>query len=146
MSQLTQWNPFRSLARIDPARDFDQMFREFGLRPTFPTMELPDIRIDVGESDKAYTVRADIPGARREDIDVEVDGRQVSITARASRKVEKKDEKSLYTERSEGEVFRSFSLPTEVDGSGTVAKYEDGVLALTLPKKTDGNSKRIKVG
>lgn len=145
MNQLTHWNPFRSLARSEPTGGFDQLFRDFGMRPLLGQFDLPEIRIDVGESDKAYTIKADIPGMKKEDIDVAVEGRQVSISARSSRQAERKDETSLYTERNEGQVYRSFLLPAEVDDSGAEAKYENGVLNLTLPKRADAGHRRLKV-
>jgi HSP20 family protein len=145
MNQLTHWNPFKSLARSDAGRDLDQLFRDFGMRPFLGQFDVPDIRIDVSETDTAYTVHADIPGAKKDDIELEVDGRQVSITARSSGKLERKDETCLYSERSEGQVYRAFTLPAEVDGQAAAAKFADGVLTLTLPKKANGSQKRIKV-
>ena len=102
MNQLTHWNPFKSLARSEPGTGFDRLLREFGMRPFVGQFDVPDIRIDVSESDKAYTIRADLPGARKEDIDVAIEGREVSISARSGSTTEKEDETSLYTERSEG--------------------------------------------
>lgn len=145
MNQLTHWNPFKAMARVEPGSGLDQLFRDFGMRPFAAQFDVPDIRIDVSESDKAYTIKADIPGAKKDDIDVAVDGRQVSITSRSSSKTEKKDETSLYTERSEGQVYRSFTLPAEVDQKGAQAKYENGVLSLTLPKRANGNNHRVKI-
>lgn len=145
MNQLTHWNPFRTGGRGDLADGFDALLRDFGMRPLAGVLASPDIRIDVSESDKAYTIKADIPGVRKEDIDVAVDGRQVSITAKARSKSEKKDETSVYTERSEGKAFRSFTLPAEVDDKRAEAKYEDGVLNLVLPKKANGKNHRIKI-
>lgn len=145
MNQLMHWNPFRSLSRAESASGLDALFRDFGIRTPFAGWEPPDIRIDVSENGKAFTVKADIPGVGKDDIDVAVDGRQVTITARSSRKSERKDETAIYTERSEGQVFRSFTLPSDVDEKGASAKYEDGVLTLTLPKRKDANNHRVKV-
>jgi HSP20 family protein len=145
MNQLTHWNPFKALARNEAGGGFDQLFRDFGVRPFFGQFDVPDIRIDVGENDKAFTIRADIPGARKEDIDVAVDGRQVSITARSASRTEKQDETFLYTERSEGQVSRSFMLPAEVEDTQAEARYEGGVLKLMRPNKAMGNNHRIKV-
>lgn len=145
MKQLTHWNPFKTLARQEPSSGFDEYFRNFGMSPLLSQIEVPDIRLDVSETDKAYTIKADIPGAKKEDIDVSVDGRQVTISATMSRKTEKKGESSLYTERSEGQVYRSFTLPTEVDNKSAQAHYENGVLDLMLPKKSNGNERRLKI-
>ena len=102
--------------------------------------------LDVKEDDKSYTVRADIPGVRKDDIQVEVQGDEVTVRAESKQeKEEKKGEKTIYSERSYGIVSRSFSLPTEVDPAGAKAEYKDGVLSLVLPKKADGSSKRIAV-
>jgi HSP20 family protein len=148
MNQITNWNPLRSLTRHEPISGFDQLFRDFGMRPLLGPLgplELPEIRIDVAENDKAYTIKADIPGVRKDDIDVAVEGRQVSITARSTHQMEKKDLTSLYTERNEGQFFRSFTLPGEVDDGAAEAKYTDGVLNLTLPKRSNGGHKRVKI-
>ena len=145
MSNLTHWNPFKTLARFDPATSFDDLVRT--LRPAWSDQELsPGIRIDVSEDDKAYTVKAEIPGVDKNNIDVSVDGNQVSIRAEVKRETSKKDEKEIYTERYVGKVYRAFSLPCELDSAKGQAHYGDGVLTLTLPKKSTGNgSKKIAV-
>lgn len=145
MSQLTHWNPFKSLARSAPLAEVDELFRNFGVRPFLSKLEVPDIRLDVSENNMTYTVKADIPGVNKEDIDISVDGRQVTISATSSSKSEKKGETSLYTERSEGQVYRSFTLPAEVDSTNAQAHYENGVLDITLPKKASGSDQRVKV-
>lgn len=145
MSQLTHWNPFKSLVRSAPLAEVDDLFRNFGIRPFLNKLEVPDIRLDVSEDNMTYTVKADIPGVNKEDIDIAVDGRQVIISATSAHKSEKKGETSLYTERSEGQVYRSFTLPVEVDSTNAQAHYENGVLDLTLPKKASGSDHRVKV-
>ena len=98
------------------------------------------------EDDKAYRVRADIPGVKKEDIKVSVDGNQVSISAEVKKeKEEKKGENLVRSERYHGTQYRSFSLQHEVNQAKAEAKYEDGVLELTLPKKEGASSKRLTV-
>ncbi|MDR3481148.1 MAG: Hsp20/alpha crystallin family protein [Burkholderiaceae bacterium] len=111
-----------------------------------PTQALK-LKLDVSEDEKNYTVHADLPGVKKEDIRVSVEGNQVTISAELNtRKEEKKDKNVIYSERYEGKVFRSFTLDRGVDESKAEAKYADGVLVLTLPKKTDGNnSKQLEV-
>ena len=139
MANITRYNPF------------DELFNEFGkgfwVKPlAFPACTEMSIKVDVKEDDKAYTVRADIPGVKKEDIQVDVDGSVVSVKAEAKQeKEEKKGEKVIYSERSYGMVSRSFTLPAEVDEKGAKAEYKDGVLTLTLPKKANGGGKRITV-
>lgn len=147
MNQVTHWNPFKSLSRIGAgsSSEFDDLLRSAGLRPLLGQFDVPDIRVDVEESDKSYTVKADLPGVKKEDIDISVDGRQVTISASTSKRTEKKDKTSLYTERSEGRIYRSFALPAEVDGKKAQARYANGVLDLELPKKGNGNGQRIPV-
>ena len=139
MANITHYNPF------------DELFNEFGkgfwVKPVaFPSGTELSIKVDVKEDEKSYTVRADIPGVKKEDIQVDISGDQVSLRAEAKQeKEEKKDEKVIYSERSYGMVSRSFSLPTEVDAKGARAEYKDGVLSLSLPKKSNGGGKRIAV-
>lgn len=105
-----------------------------------------DMKIDLAENEKNYVVRADIPGAKKEDIRVDIDGNRISITAETkSFKEEKKDEKVIHSERYEGKVFRSFTLDSAVDEATAQASYKDGVLELTLPKKSNGSPKRLTI-
>jgi HSP20 family protein len=139
MANITRFTPFEDL--------FGDFGKGFFVRPVaMPEAEDLKIKVDVKEDDKAYTVHADIPGVKKEDIQVDVSGDVVSIRAEVKQeKEEKKGEKVLHSERYYGMASRSFSLPTEVDEKGTVAKYKDGVLDLTLPKKQGNGSKRISV-
>ena len=106
----------------------------------------PDIRIDVEEADDRFMVKADVPGVAREDIRVDVDGNMVSIAAEVRReKTEKKEGKVLRSERSVGMMSRAFTLPTEVDFEKAEAKYAEGVLFLTLPKRKGAATHRIEI-
>jgi len=139
MTNLTRYNPF------------DDFFKDFGkgfwVKPVaFPGEAELSMKIDVKEDDKAFTVKADIPGVKKEDIQIDIDDDQISLRAEAKQeKEEKKDEKVVYSERSYGMVSRSFTLPVAVDEKGAKAEYKDGVLNLTLPKKSNGAAKRIAV-
>ena len=126
---------------------FADLGKGFWLKPVaIPGGEELKIKVDVKEDDKAYTVHADIPGVSKDDIQVDVDGSVISIRAEVKKeKEEKKGEKLIHSERYYGMVSRSFSLPAEVDEKAVVAKYEDGVLDLTLPKKTGNGSRRIAI-
>lgn len=136
-----------NITRYDPFSDIDDLFKGFFVRPAL--LETPpkmQIKMDVKEADDAYTVHADIPGAKKEDIQVNIDGNQVSISAETkSEKEEKKDEKVLRSERYYGKVERSFTLPHEVDEARAQAKYTDGVLELTLPKKAPATAKKLTI-
>ena len=138
MSNITRYNPFEDLLN-----DFG---KGFFVRPfPSPAGEL-QMKIDVKEDDKSFTVKADIPGVKKEDIHVDVEGDQITVRAETKyEKDEKKDEKVIYSERSYGAVSRSFSLPVDVDEKAAKAEYKDGVLNLVLPKKANGSARRIAV-
>ena len=147
MTSMTRWNPFKSLARIDPSADFDDFFRGFGLRPRWNEMAIaPDVRINVTENDTSYRVEAEIPGVEKNAIDVSINGDQVSISAEVKRETKEKDgHREILTERSYGQVYRSFTLPGEVDNSKATAHYENGLLTLDLPKKKNGSARKLSV-
>ena len=107
----------------------------------------PQIRVDVSESDGNYLVKAEIPGVKKEDINVQVDGRQVTIAAEVKQdKEDRKDGRVLRAERRYGYASRSFLLDSEVDQAAADAKYSNGVLELRLPKKAQSGGKRLTVG
>ena len=146
MSTLTRFNPFRSMARFDPTAEFDDLFRNFPLRPLMRDMEttLSEMRMDVQEDDAGYRVTLDVPGARKEDIEVSVDGSRVTVQAVVKRE-EKHEGKDLHVERYSGRTYRSFTLPQEIDRENCNTHYENGVLTLTLPRKGEGQAKRLTV-
>lgn len=133
-------------AAISPLDDF---FRGFFVRPVefgSNTAELPGLRIDVKAQDNGYLVQAELPGVRKEDIHVDIDGSVVSISAeRKQEKDIKEGERVLRTERYFGKVARSFDLGTELDEALASARYNDGVLELTLPKKAASPNKRLQI-
>lgn len=145
MANISRWDPFR----IEPFEDpFDNFFRGFMVRPFNLDLEkqAPQIKVDVKEDDKTYTIHADIPGVKKEDIHVTIDGNRVSLTAEVRKeKEEKKGETVLRSERYYGKVSRAFALDKEVDESGAHAKYTDGVLELTLPKKAAAETKHLTI-
>lgn len=140
MANITRWDPFE---------DFDDLFKGFFLRPVrmdAPGEQAVRVKMDVKEDDKAYTVHAEMPGVRKEDIQVSIDGNQVSIAAEVKReKEEKQGEKVLRSERYYGRVYRAFSLSQDVDQEAARAKFENGVLELTLPKKAASATRRLTV-
>ena len=96
----------------------------------------PNMALHVTENPKGYEVQAELPGVKKEDITVDIEDNIVSISAKTSAATEKKDgEKVIYSERVEGVVSRRFSLPVEIDQAKSGAKFENGVLTLTLVRK-----------
>ena len=139
MANITRYNPFEDF--------FNDFGKGFAIRPlAFPAEAEIKMKIDVSEDDKAYTVKADIPGVKKEDIHVDVEDDHVSLSAEVKKeKEEKKGEKLVYSERSYGLVSRSFTLPAAVDAGAAKAEYKDGVLNLVLPKKAGGNGHRVTI-
>lgn len=129
---------------------FEHMFRRFmtNLRVE-RDIDLTDIRVDVVEKNGMYKVRADLPGVKKDDITVRVDGNVVQIDAQSQEAKDTKDEagKVLRSERYCGAMSRTFTVAQDVDETKVVAKYSDGVLSLDLPKKIAAASeaKIIKV-
>lgn len=130
---------------------FDDMFGDlakgYWLKPvTMPGGQELQIKLDVKEDDKAYKIDAEIPGVKKEDIHVDVNGNQISIRAEVKQeKEEKKDEKVVHSERFYGAVARSLQLPVDVDAEKASANYKDGVLNLTLPKKSGAATSRVAI-
>jgi HSP20 family protein len=135
-----------NIVRQEP---FDVAFPEFFrslMRPMrFDVEPALEIRIDLKETEQAYTVHAEIPGVHKDDIEVTIDGNVVSLRAEVKREKEEKGEKMLRSERYYGSVSRSFTLASDVDEKTATAKYADGVLELMLPKKAGSSSRRLQV-
>lgn len=140
MANITRYDPFSDL--------FDDLLKGFVVRPVgFETEEpLRRLKIDVAEQNGEYKVLAELPGVKKDDIKVAIDGDQVSITAEARLERDaKKDERVLHSERYFGKVSRAFRLGQEIDEARASAKYADGVLELTLPKKAAAAAKHLTI-
>jgi len=140
-----------NVARFDPFNDMvDDIFKGFLVRPVAyegrSALEAPRLKLDVTEKNGAYLVTADLPGVKKEDIQVAIDGAQVTLSAEIRREKEVAEgERVLHTERSFGKLSRSFALPQELDEAKAEAKFRDGVLELTLPKKAAPARKSITI-
>ncbi len=139
MANISRYNPGNTA--------LDDLFRGFFMQPVrFEGQPEVQIKMDVSEDEKGYKVRAEIPGVKKDDIHVHIDGNQVSISAEVKNEKEVKEgEKLLRSERYYGSVSRAFSLADEVDEDAAQAKYQDGVLELTLPKKAAASAKRLVI-
>jgi len=146
MANLTRWSPFKTLSRFEQGAPFDDFFRGFSLRPRWSELEAPDVRIDVTENDGVSLVKAEVPVVENNRIDVSISGNQVTISAEVKRESKQNfQERDCFTERYYGQVYRSFSLPDEVDNDKATARYEGGVLTLELPKKGNGSARKLTI-
>ncbi|UPG83852.1 Hsp20/alpha crystallin family protein [Luteibacter aegosomatis] len=147
MASMIRWNPLKTLSAIDRFPDVDDLFRSTFSRSSWGGADIaPDMRIDVTESDGSYKVKADLPGVDKKDIEVSINDNQVVISAEVRRETHQKEgERDIVTERSFGQAYRAFTLPAAVSSDKADARYEDGVLTLTLPKKENGSARKLKV-
>ena len=139
MANVTRFDPFNELV--------DDLFKGFLVRPLGDGgAALPRAKVDVAEKNGAYVVTAELPGVKKEDIHVDIDGAQVTLAAEVKREKEAaKDERVLHSERVYGKVSRSFTLPQEIDETKAEARFRDGVLELTLPKKAAAQRKQVTI-
>jgi len=131
-----------ALTRRDPfATGLESLIGEL-FRPT----EAVALRVDVRETAEAYVVHAELPGVKKDRIEIEIEGNEVSIAAEIGAKREAGDgEKWLRVERFHGRTGRRFALPQEIDAARADAKFTDGVLELTLPKKAPATGRKLPV-
>ena len=127
----------------------DELLRGFFVRPMSldPAERAPvQFRTDVWETEDAYRVLAELPGVRKDDINVTIDGAQVAISAEAKQERSASEkERPLLTERFAGKYYRAFTLGHEIDEGNAQARYVDGVLELTLPKSPNAMPRKIAV-
>ena len=138
-----------NITRFEPFNDLDELFKGFFVRPMRFDLDVPaqlNVKIDVTKTDDTYTVKAEMPGVKKDDINVSIDGSQITISGEVKKeKEEKKGEEVIRSERYYGKVSRSFTLPHEVDETKSRANYADGVLQLTLPTKAKVGGKKLTV-
>lgn len=145
MTNLARLDPF-SLTRMDP---FESMMRGF-MPSTFrsmlrPLAAEPTIPLDIQEMDDAFMVTAELPGVKKEDIDISISGNQVTINAESKQEKMATDAREWCNERCYGKLSRSIQLPLEIEEENADASYADGLLHLTLPKKASSMAKKLEI-
>jgi len=129
---------------------FDDFFKDvapgFYVKPLHGDPLPAQIKVDVKETPDAYLVQAEVPGVPKDDIQVTVEGNVVTLRAEVKQQdAQHRDEKLLRSERYFGAVSRSFQLPVDIDQANAKARYEHGVLSLTLPKKGVSGGQRLTI-
>lgn len=138
MARLSVYDPFADV--------FPELFRGFLTPSRSAPAQAMEIRIDVRESAGDYTVQAEMPGVQRDDIQVQIDGNRVSISAEVKREeAPREGERILRSERYSGSLSRSFALANDIDDTSAQARYENGVLTLTLPKKAAAGARKLTI-
>ena len=139
-----------ALSRYEPlVGRLDGLFNEL-LRPGFAidtgaAAEPLPLRVDVKETADAYILTAELPGVKKEGIAVEIERNEVTISAETGRAAAAEGEKWLRTERTYGKAARRFALPQELDETRVAARFDLGVLELTLPKKAAPVGRKIEI-
>jgi len=130
-------------------RMFENMFQDFFAPLSQGRWAGEDVcmnRPDTTETEKTFEVKAEMPGVKKEDVNVSIDGQRVTIEGECQQANEQRQgEQVVYSERSTRKYQRSFTLPTEVDDTSAQARLEDGVLLLSLPKKQGGTARKLTI-
>jgi HSP20 family protein len=142
-TDMSRFDPFR----LDPLRSIDEFMRDLTMLPALGGSETEaGIRLDVEETDQDFMIKADLPGMKKEDIKVAIDGNLVTIEAQLAGETEEKlGGRLVRRERYAGQQFRRFSLPQDIDDKGAAASYDNGVLSLKLPKKSGSVAKTLSI-
>ena len=140
---LVKWEPIREIEDL-----FDRYTSKLGWpslgREAFSTTEWSP-KVDISETDQAFTIKAELPEVRKEDIKVNIENGTLSISGERKQEKEEKDKKFHRVERFYGSFMRSFTLPDNVDASQIKAEYKDGMLNLSLPKTAENKPKATEV-
>lgn len=138
MARLSVYDPF--------AEVFPEIFRGLLQQPARAQTDVAEIRIEVQENAQQYQVQAELAGVKKEDINVQVDGNRVSITAETRREAQPREgERLLRSERFYGAMARQFTLGAELDENAVQARFENGLLTLSLPKKQPPAARRVTI-
>lgn len=150
MTTATQYQAIDFLDQI-----FNNVLRPRGVeqacKPQAPAQEVRLIRVDVSESASQYVVVAELPGVRKEDIQIDIEGKILKLSAQTARPAEPTEnaegqaKRALLIERFQGKLSRSLQLPVEIDQANAQATFIDGVLELTLPKQQPRTGHRIAI-
>ena len=146
MPDIVRWEPFRELMSLRDA--MDRLFSESYIRPTglWPSfVERNSFPVDVYETNQDVVLKASLPGAKPEDIDISIVGDTVAIEGHTEETTEVKEECYVRRERRYGSISRTLTLPTTIQADRAEARFENGVLTLTMPKAEEVTPKTVRV-
>jgi HSP20 family protein len=140
---MTEWSPMRAmrdLLRWDP-------FREMAPFASLPAVEAAVFSpsFEVTENKDAYLFKADVPGIKRDDLEITTTGNRLQIAGKRDQEQETKNDTVYTYERQYGSFVRSFTLPEGADLDHARSELKDGVLTLAVPKKAGAQSKKIAI-
>lgn len=144
-SNLARFSPRAGLGRFNPMRDLASAFDVFDIMRPDRLLDENAVRLDVTETEQSYVVKAEMPGIKKENIKVSVQGDQVTISGESDTEQDRSEGNFVYRERYHGSQFRSFTLPQSVDEENATANCHDGVLELVLPKRGGSGARQLTV-
>jgi HSP20 family protein len=149
---IVRWNPSRDLMNIE--REFNRIFNSFNRRFGFGDSDEEAAEYenavwspltDISEDEDSYKLKLDLPGVKKEDVKINYENGQLSISGERKQETEKKNSKYHRVERSYGKYFRSFNLPSKIQEDKIDAEFKDGQLTITVPKSEEVKPKQIEV-
>ncbi|MDQ1831647.1 Hsp20/alpha crystallin family protein [Massilia scottii] len=143
--ELQRFNPQSALSQFDSLRNIGNLLDMFDVMRPLRALADQHMRMDVTETDQAYLVKAEMPGIRKEDVDVSVRADEVTINAASQADQERTDGTVVFRERHQGSHYRSFTLPGVIDQDRATATLRDGVLELHLPKKGGNGVRQLPI-
>lgn len=143
--KLAKWDPFQELEDIFSAYGKSLKWRNKGNHQEIMATGDWSPQVDIAETQKDFTIKAEVPGIKKEDIKIAIDNGVLSIRGERKQEKEEKDKKFHRIERSYGSFIRSFTLPENVDETKIEAEFKDGMLKLQIPKTEESKPKSIEV-
>jgi HSP20 family protein len=140
---MDRWNPFRDMLTLREA--MDRMFDESMLRTSLSPGRAAGFPIDLAETDQGFTLRATLPGVKPEDVQITIHGDTLTIRGESQAQEERKEQNWIIREHRSGSFHRMVTLPAAVNAEQSEARFQDGILELTLPKAEQARPRQIRV-
>ena len=143
---IQRWEPLREMVSLRDA--MNSLLQESFVRPIGPLTDgnALTVPLDIAENENEFVVKASLPGGRPEDVHITAQGDTLTIRGEIKAEEEKKGDQYHLRERRYGQFQRTVTLSTPVSADKAQARFEDGVLTLTLPKAEEAKPKQIKIG
>ncbi|MET0764360.1 MAG: Hsp20/alpha crystallin family protein [Blastococcus sp.] len=146
---LSMPSPSRGAVRWDPFRELDELYSrmnhlwESGVATDGATEGWVPLA-DIEETDDAYVIEMELPGVKKDDVDIEINGRELTVSG----EVKEKERAGILRRRTRkvGEFHYAVTLPMEIDAENVKADLDDGILSITVPKSQKAKSRRVTVG
>jgi HSP20 family protein len=142
---IVRWSPFREIEALQ--ENVNRLFQEqaAGSSQLAPSMRAWAPAVDVIEDEEKILIKAELPGLRKEDIDIELTGDTLTIKGERKSESEEKKENFVRVERAYGQFVRSFTIGVPVKAGEIAANYKDGILEVMIPKAEEVKPKKVAV-